>query len=517
MARVVVVGAGVGGLATAARLAAAGHRVTICERASDVGGKLGRFSQDGFTFDTGPSLLTMPEVFADLFAATGAPLSDLLELRRLDPIARYRFADGTLLDAHADDDAFTAELDAVLPPGSGQQWRRLAAHAERLWEATREPFLSAPTAGVRSLASLALRRPGDISTIAPGLTLRGLGQRHLADHRLRMFLDRYATYTGSDPRRAPAALAVIAHVERCYGGWYLPGGLHQLGQAVAERAVCLGARLLLDQAVIAITRGAGGRAAGVQLADGGRIDADLVVSGVDAQTVYGMLAPHRRAERRLRRARASLAGFVLLLALRGRTPDLAHHTVLFPADNDDEFDAVFGGRLAVDPTIYISAPDDPALAPPGCEAWFVLVNAAPHATRLPPGRARGRASPGGTNSGSGSVNRSVNHGLDWERPGLADAYAARILNLMAERGLDVRERLRWQHVITPADLEQRTGAVGGAIYGTSSNGLRAAFLRPGNRSPIPGLFLVGGSSHPGGGLPLVAMSAKIVADMIGPA
>ncbi len=200
--------------------------------------------------------------------------------------------------------------------------------------------------------------------------------------------------------------------------------------------------------------------------------------------------------------------------------------MLFPADNDDEFDAVFGGRLAVDPTIYISAPDDPTLAPPGCEAWFVLVNAAPHATRLPPGSATGRASPGGTTSGSGDtdggsvnspVNRSVGHGLDWDRPGLADAYAARILNLMAERGLDVRERLRWQHVITPADLEQRTGAVGGAIYGTSSNGLRAAFLRPGNRSPIPGLFLVGGSSHPGGGLPLVAMSAKIVADMIGPA
>ncbi len=488
-----MIGAGVGGLATAARLAATGHAVTICEQASEVGGKLARFSLDGFSFDTGPSLLTMPEVFADLFAATGAPLGDILELRRLDPITRNRFADGTILDAYADDDAFTAELDAVLRPGSGQQWRRLAAHAERLWEATGGPFLAAPNAGVRSLAGLALRRPGDISTIAPGLTLRGLGRRHLTDHRLQMFLERYATYTGSDPRRAPAALAVIAHVERYHGGWYIPGGLHQLGQAVADRAVRHGARLLLDHQVVAITRTAGGRVDGVRLAGGRRIGADLVVSGIDARTLYGMLAPHQRTQRRLRRAPASLSGFVLLLALRGQTLDLAHHTVLFPADNDDEFDAVFGGRLATDPTIYISAPDDPALAPPGCEAWFVLVNAARHMT--------------------GPVDR----GVDWDRPGLADTYAAQILGLMAERGMDVRSRLLWHRVITPADLERGTGAVGGAIYGTSSNGLRAAFLRPGNRSPIPGLFLVGGSSHPGGGLPLVAMSATIVADMIGPA
>ncbi|WP_131747436.1 phytoene desaturase family protein [Frankia sp. Cppng1_Ct_nod] len=506
MAGIVVVGAGVAGLATAARLAASGHHVTICEQATEVGGKLGRLSLDGFSFDTGPSLLTMPEVFADLFAATGAPIESVLELRRLDPIARYRFADGTVLDAHADDDAFTAELDAVLAPGSGEQWRRLHAHAGRLWEVTRGPFLSAPLTGVRSLAGLALRRPGDIALVAPGLTLRGLGRRHLTDRRLRMFLERYATYTGSDPRRAPAALAVVPYVERRYGGWYIPGGLHQLGRAIADRATERGARLLLDHQVVAITRSAGGRVDGVRLADGTRMSADLVVAGVDAAVVYGTLVPHRRARRRLRRAPPSLSGFVLLLALRGRTPDgrtpdLAHHTVLFPDDYDSEFDAVFGGRLATDPTIYISAPDDPTLAPPGCEAWFVLVNAARHAQA----------------DTTQADTTQADTGVDWDRPGLAAAYTARVLDLMAERGLDVRTRLLWHQVITPADLERRTAAVGGAIYGTSSNGPRAAFLRPANRSPVPGLFLVGGSSHPGGGLPLVTMSTKIVADMIGPA
>jgi phytoene dehydrogenase-like protein len=189
---------------------------------------------------------------------------------------------------------------------------------------------------------------------------------------------------------------------------------------------------------------------------------------------------------------------VLLLALRGRTPGLRHHTVLFPADYDAEFDHVFGtGRCAdkpspvPDPTIYISAPDDPAMRPDDAhEAWFVLVNAPRH----DPAR-----------------------GMDWDAEGLAEQYADQILELMAARGLDVRDRLLWRQVRTPADLERETRSVGGSIYGTSSNGTRAAFLRPANRSAVDGLYLVGGSSHPGGGLPLVGMSAAIVAGLIGPA
>ena len=204
------------------------------------------------------------------------------------------------------------------------------------------------------------------------------------------------------------------------------------------------------------------------------------------------------ASRRLARATPSLSGFVLLLAVRGRTPGLAHHNVLFPADYDAEFDAVFGdrtsggaGRPVPDPTLYISAPDDPAVRPEGHEAWFVLVNAPRHG------------------SGRGAC--------DWTEPGRAASYAESLLDLLGARGLPVRDRLLWHEVLSPADLEQRTGAVGGSIYGTSSNGAMAAFLRPANRSPLPGLFLVGGSSHPGGGLPLVTLSAQIVARMIGPA
>ena len=185
--------------------------------------------------------------------------------------------------------------------------------------------------------------------------------------------------------------------------------------------------------------------------------------------------------------------------------------MLFGEDYDDEFDSIFGTgphrltgpRAVPDPTVYVSAPDDPALRPSNDhEAWFVLVNAPRHvadgATDPAASRILGRPS-----------------GIDWAAPGLADSYADRVLDVMARRGLDVRDRVLWREVRTPADLERLTRSVGGSIYGTSSNGARAAFLRPANRSPVPGLFLVGGSSHPGGGIPLVGLSAAIVADLVG--
>jgi len=505
VARVVVIGAGMGGLATAARLAAVGHDVTVCEQSSQIGGKLGWCERGGFGFDTGPSLLTMPGVFEDLFAATGGPLRDTLAPRRLDPIATYRFADGTRLAAHADDDAFAAELDARLGTGAGADWRRLAARAARVFDAAEGPFLSSPVRPT-GLARLAWSSPGDIAAVAPGRSLRHLGLHLLRDPRLRQLLDRYATYSGSDPRRAPAALVSVVHAERRFGAWYLPGGLYRLGLAVADRATGRGARLLLDTRVLKVTRTPGGRVDGVRLADGQLLPADIVVADVDAAALYGRLVQDAAGRRRVRRVTRSMSGFVLLLAVSGRTPGLGHHTVTFPADYDGEFDAVFGGRLADDPAIYVSAPDDPACAPPGDEAWFVLVNAAPHVP-----------ADTDTDTDTGTGAGAVASGLDWDRPGLADGYARHLLDLLAARGLDVRGRLRWSETITPADLERRTGAVGGSIYGSSSNGTRAAFLRPPNATRVPGLFHVGGSAHPGGGLPLVVLSAAIVADLVGPA
>lgn len=495
MARVVVVGAGVGGLCAAVRLAAAGHRVTVCEAAGEVGGKLGRHERDGFRFDTGPSLLTWPEVFDETLAATGVRLADVLDLEPVDPAFRYRFADGTSVTVPDGPPARVAEaFGDQLGGTAAADWAAFSAHAERVWHAVRGPFLT-EALGPADLLRYS-RRVRELRLVAPWRTLRGTGRRFLRDPRLRMVLDRYATYSGSDPRRAPAALAVVPWLEQSHGAWYVRGGLRGLGEVLAERAEAAGARVRLRAPVRRVLVDAG-RAAGVELADGERLPADVVVSGADAERLYTELvdAPPAGPLRRLRRATPSLSGLVLLLALRGRSAQRAHHTVLFPADYDDEFDSVFGTRSrgprpVPDPAVYVTDPDDPAAAPDGCEAWFVLVNAPRH-------------DPAG--------------GVDWDCGGLGERCADAVLATMAARGLDVRDRVLWRDVRTPADLERATGAPGGSIYGTSSNGPAAAFLRPANRSPVPGLFLVGGSAHPGGGLPLVAQSAAIVAGLVGPA
>lgn len=504
MARVVVIGAGMGGLAAAARLATLGHDVVVCEQAHTVGGKLATVTRDGFSFDTGPSLLTLPAVYRDLFLKTGRPLEESVELEAVQPAFRYRFPDldgsgPVWLDVPNASRARTrAALDDALGPGAGEDWDGLLDRAHRIWQVTRGPFLESALTGARDLARLALR-PSDVATVAPWRSLRSLGRAHLRDPRLRMLLDRYATYTGSDPRRAPAALAVVPYVEATFGAWHVRGGLGRLADALHQRVLERDATVRLGADVTRVVLEAG-RVAGVALASGERLPADLVVSDADASHLYTDLVRSRaadRAQRRLRRSTPSLSAVVLLLALRGRTPGLGHHTVLFPgpypAAYDAEFDAVLGRAAAPveDPTVYVCSPADPAMRPECGEAWSVLVNAPRH------GHGPGR--------------------VDWTAPGLAESYADRVLAVLAERGLDVRDRVRWREVRTPADLATATRAPGGAIYGTSSNGARAAFLRPANRSPVPGLFLVGGSAHPGGGLPLVGLSAAIVAGLVGPA
>ncbi len=575
---VVVVGAGVGGLAVAARLAAAGHQVTVCERSDVVGGKLGQLTAGGYRFDTGPSLLTMPYVFADLFEATGAPIDTVLTLRPLDPIARYRYPDGTTFDSCADPAAFRERLGAALGPSAAAQWTEFFERARRIWDATHEPFLESPLDGPATLARLA-SRVRDLRTVAPWRTLRGLANTSLDDPRLRMFVERYATYTGSDPRRAPAALAAVPYAELAFGGWYVEGGLYGLAEALRDRCVALGVTIRTGTEVVSVLTGNQG-VTGVSLADGERLAASIVVSDVDAAHLYGSLLSGSPP-----RGTPSLSGFVLMLGLRGTTPDLAHHTVLFPDDYDAEFDAVFGphARPVDDPTLYISAPPPSGAAATGHPAASSKPGSAASPGSATSGAAGGpAASPGSATSGaaggpgpasgaaapgeaaasgeaaaggraaageaaagrvpdgaaagggvaaSGSMAsgeawfvlvNAPRHGIgagaiDWREPGLAEWYADHLITRLAARGLDIRDRIDFQTVRSPADLEESTNSPGGAIYGTSSNGPRAAFLRPANRSRVPGLYLVGGSAHPGGGLPLVALSAQIVATLIGPA
>jgi phytoene desaturase len=438
-------------------------------------------------------------VFDDLFAATGGPADLVLE--PVDPVCGYTFADGTRLDMPHDPAAVPAALDAALGPGRGAAWLALYRRSARLWDLVGEPVLGRPLRA-RDLARFGTR-VRDLRLVAPWRTLRGLGEELLPDPRLRAWLDRYATYSGSDPRRTPAVLSVTPYVEQRFGAWWVRGGLRLLGDALLDRCRASGVAVHLGSEVSAVTTGGRG-VTGVRLADGGAVAADVVVSDVDASALYGRLlrrpaAPAARlgaavTRAALARASPSVAGFVLLLALDGAGGAGAGqpaHRVFFPPDYDAEFDALFRRPAPVpDPTVYVHAPADRGSAPPGCEAWFVLVNASPH----DPAR-----------------------GVDWDAPGLRERYADRVLAVLARRGADVRGRVRWCEARTPADLERDTGAPGGAIYGTASHGARAALLRPANRSPVRGLYLVGGSAHPGGGLPIVALSAKIVAELVGPA
>lgn len=491
MSTVIVVGAGAAGLASAARLAVKGHRVSVLEQAGRVGGKLATYRRDGFAFDTGPSLFTLPAVYRDLFLKTGRALEEEVDLQPVEPAFGYHFADGAMVTMPGVDPARCARaLGDGLGGRSAQDWRTLMDRAAQMWRLTRGPFLQAPLQGWKSLMPLA--KPADVRTIAPWSSLRKLGESTLSDPRAVTLLDRYATYTGSDPRRAPAVLATVPYVEQEFGVWHLGGGLGTLADALHRRCLERGVDVRTGVDVTSITTDSSG-VTGV-MADGEHLRADIVVANADAGLVYGELLDDPRAKdpaRSIRRTDASLAGFVLLLAVRGRTPGLLHHNVWFPQDYDAEFDAIFGSdpRPVDDPAIYVCAPDDPAMRPDADhESWFILVNAPRH----DPGR-----------------------GVDWTSPALATSYADRILTTLARRGMDVRDRIVWQEIRTPADLEREARAPGGSIYGTSSNGARAAFARPANQSPIPRLFLVGGSTHPGGGLPLVGMGAEITAELIG--
>ena len=496
MARVVVVGAGVGGLAVAARLAASGHAVTLCEAAATVGGKLGTASAEGFTWDTGPSLLTWPQLLADTLDAIGAPP---LTTTRLDPAFTHRFADGsTLVVPDGPPDRVVTAISDQLGPVAGADWAALSAYAARVFDVVEQPFLRRPLTPLQLLAQ-STRLPA-LATVAPWRTLREVGEQYLRDPRLRQVLDRYATYTGSDPRRVPAPLVTVPHVEQVFGAHHVPGGLRRISDALAARAAELGV-VVRTSTRVARVEVTGGAVRAVLLAGGQRVPAEVVVSAVDARSTVALLPRRHTAalRARLHRATPSLSGFVLLLGVRGvPTLDgrpLGHHTVLYPADYDDEFDSVFGtrGRPArpiPDPAVYLTCPDDPTTRPDDAHrAVFVLVNAARH---------------------------DPDRGVDWDAPGLAQRYADAVLRATRRRGVDLGEVVV-RRVRTPADLERDTGAPGGSIYGTSSHGPVAAFLRAPNRTGVRGLYCVGGSAHPGGGLPLVLSGAAIVHGLVGEA
>ncbi|RAY13852.1 phytoene desaturase [Actinomadura craniellae] len=465
-----MIGGGVGGMVCALLLARDGHHVRLYERQPRLGGKLAEHRRDGFAFSLGPTLLTLPELFRDLGVRR-----DLVEL---DELCRYRFADGSTLRARRDPAAMAAEVDR-LAPGQGAGWRAFHDWASGCLAAARRTFFAGPIGRPSGPGRLT-----DLLAVAPGRTLDGLAGRFFDDARLRQYVGRYATYAGSSPYRAPAALGCIPAIEHGSGGWYVPGGLPRLAEDLAGLLADAGVEVHLDAEVARVLAG-GGAVSGVALAGGGTARADAVVADTDAAALYGRLLPDRRRLRRIVRLGPSSSAFLLLAGVTGRTAGLAHHSIVFSADYRREFADIFDRRVPPeDPTVYLgcSAVHDPSQAPVGAENWVMLVNV--------PARDPAR----------------------W--PMSPESYRDLVLDRLASRGHDLAGRLRFVDLLTPADLRDRHGAWGGAIYGTAHRGPLAPLRRPGNRGPRRGLYLVGGSAHPGGGLPLVTMGARIVAGLV---
>ena len=489
-----IIGAGLGGLSAAIRLAAAGHPVTIYEQGSQVGGKMNEIRADGFRWDTGPSVITMRHVLVDLFAAAGRNLDDYLALLPVDPLTRYFYQDGTVLDINRDLGRTTAQIEA-LEPRDVEGYLAYLAYAARLHRITGDVFIYGPPPTLASIGALLRKVP-----LTDALRVDALRSMQTAiggfvrSPQLRQLLGRFATYVGASPFRAPATLNVIAHVELNGGVWYPKGGIYQIARAYEQLARELGVTIHTEAPVREIVL-EGRRVTGLIMADGRTVPSRAVVANVDVATVYDRLLPptlNRAKRAQLLNAETSCSGFILLLGVRGQTPTLAHHNIFFSADYQREFEEIFKqGTPPENPTIYVSITSkaDPADAPEGCENWFVLVNAPP----------RGEA-------------------FDWTTN--AERYAELILKRLAtfaagRFGVDLKGRIVAQRWLTPLDLEQLTGARRGALYGLSSNQPFTAFQRPHNRSQdVQGLYFAGGTTHPGGGVPMVTLSGKVAAEML---
>lgn len=487
-----ILGAGIGGLSAAIHLASRGFNVTLLEQNPAVGGKMAEVTENGFRWDTGPSLITMRGVFEDLFRAAGRHLEDYLTLLPVEPLTRYFWPDGcratsrhgARLDLSRDLPQTAAQI-AALEPRDLEGYLDFLAEAARLHRITAPVFTYGPPPSLQSLKKVTLQDALRVNVIH---TLQQSIERRVRHPHLRQLLGRFATYVGASPYLAPATLGVIAHVELTEGVWYPQGGIYQIARAYERLARELGVEIRLNTRVREICAH-GEQVSAVILENGEILPAQTIVSNIDVTTTYGLIQSQRARLKlaSLMKREVSCSGVVLLLGVQGTFPELTHHNIFFSSDYRREFQQIFSERvLPDDPTLYlcITSKTDPSHAPAGCENWFVMVNSPP----LPQG----------------------------EGVGVRDTAAVTemLLARLARVGLDVRDRIRSQHLLTPLDIQKNTGAFRGALYGISFNDRFAPFKRPHNRSEIKGLYFAGGTTHPGGGVPMVMLSGKLAAELI---
>ncbi|MGF1553766.1 MAG: phytoene desaturase family protein [Paracoccaceae bacterium] len=490
--RVGVIGAGLGGLAASVTLAARGHDVTLFEKNDWIGGKAAVLEGDGFRFDMGPTILTVPRVLERIMGEAGRRMHEELDLVRLDPQWRCFFEGGSVLDLRDKPEAMRAELERF-SPGSVEGYEAFLKVSERLADISDRFFFWKSVQDIRDTmdfkTSMSLATLRDVLALRMPATVGGTVRGSVKDERVAQMLDHFIQYVGSSPFASPAVLCAIAQMQVGEGAWYPMGGTRAVPLALARLAEEMGVEIRTGEDVTAIVHD-GEKVSGVETARGERVALDTVVSNMDSVRTYRELVGGKpgRAFARTKRE-AACSGVVLYLGLSRAYEHLAHHNFVFSRDAHAEFASIYDeGEPAPDPTAYIAAParTEAAVAPEGGEALYILV----HTPYL---RSR----------------------HDWQK--MLPTYRRTILDKLARAaGMgDIEERIVIERALTPQDIHERYKVLDGAIYGLASHGRWMGAFKPGNRSrELRGLYLAGGSAHPGPGMPMALMSGWIAADTL---